>query len=735
MNLLQPSFGTPPYGYSLDGVNFQTTLPVINNLGPGYHTVYVKDATGLTNLYTIYLIEGCPLGIEFIGVDASCAQSDGSLTANVINGIQPYTYSIDGVHYQAGNTFTGLAAGNYTVTVMDQNGDSVSDFATVYNRCPTITTTETDETCGQKNGSITATGNKGTTPYQFSIDGTNFQASNIFTGLASGNYKVILRDANGFRDSSTITVNNNCVQLSLSIVNTTCGNNNGSITAMASNGTAPYQYSIDGVNFISNNLFNNLAAGNYTITTRDANGLTKDSMVHIGNAPGPQATVSTTTASCTNTNGTITINATGGTSPLQFSIDNGNSYSTNNVFNSLDSGQYITVAKDANGCTYNDTVELTALPTPVVSIGNDTTLCNGSPLILYAPQQNGYSYEWQDNSNGYSYNVTSAGNYSVKVTNQYNCSATSSIKVSFKPLPAFTLGNDTSLCTGSVLLLQPALPPLDSYLWNTGSTSASSSISTTGTYWLKVSDGGCARSDSITVSFKPTPVLNLGNDTTLCDGQTLLLDAANNNSTYLWQDRSTQPTYSVSKAGIYSVKVDENGCDTSGKIMVGYLSQPLVYLTKGTTICISQQLILDATYPNSTYEWQDGSTLPQFTVSKEGVYSVKITNTCGSITESATVSYENCECKFYVPTAFTPNHDGKNDVFLPKYQCLFSDYELKVFNRYGQMVFLSRNAGNGWDGSFNTSLQPSGTYVWQLSYKDNLTGKNMRKNGTVVLVR
>jgi len=145
--------------------------------------------------------------------------------------------------------------------------------------------------------------------------------------------------------------------------------------------------------------------------------------------------------------------------------------------------------------------------------------------------------------------------------------------------------------------------------------------------------------------------------------------------------------------------------------------------------------LLNANYPNSTYEWQDGSTSPQFTVSKEGIYWVQVTNICGKITDSTEVAYENCTCKFFVPSAFTPNGDGYNDIFLPKYQCLFSNYELKIYNQYGQLIFVSKNTSNGWDGSFNALQQPTGTYVWLLSYKGELTEKVMRKNGTVVLVR
>jgi gliding motility-associated-like protein len=228
----------------------------------------------------------------------------------------------------------------------------------------------------------------------------------------------------------------------------------------------------------------------------------------------------------------------------------------------------------------------------------------------------------------------------------------------------------------------------------------------------------------------------LGTDTTLCEGDNLLLDATNSNANYLWQDGTTQATYNVTAQGRYTVKVTgANGCDTSGSINVAYTTKPIINLVKDTTLCITQQLLLDATYANSVYKWQDGSSLSQYSVTQEGVYWVQVTNNCGVASDTSTVVYENCACKFYVPTAFTPNGDGKNDVFVPKYQCLFSNYELKIYNRWGQLIFASENPSTGWDGNMNNIQQPTGTYIWQMSYKDNLTGKAIRQNGTVVLVR
>ena len=740
------SGGLPPYQYSLDDVNFV----VVNysglylydpyeckysGLAPGLYHVYVKDANGITSVSAFTIAKSCSIQISFVGIDASCHQNDGALTVTAINGTPPYSYTMDGINYQASNVFTNLASGGYSVSVKDANGQISSATATVYNKCPTVTATETDEICGQKNAAITATGNKGTTPYLFSIDGVNFQTSNVFAGLTAGNYTITIKDAKGFTGTSTILINNNCIQLTLAVVNTTCGQNNGAITATGSNGAVPYQYAIDGVNFQTSDMFSNIAAGNYTITVKDASGLTTNSAVTITDAAGPEITVATTPASCSNTGGSLTVAAIGGTVPLQFSIDNGNSFQDANVFNGLDSGQYQITTQDANGCIAKEIVQLTALPTPFVSLGADTTLCSGQMMLLNTPQSAGYQYLWQDNSSTNSYTVSGQGVYFLKVTNQFNCSSSDTINITYKPLPVFSLGNDTAICDGHQFLLQAPALPQDNYLWSSGSATTTLTVNSPGLYWLKVSNGGCAKTDSITISFKPEPVLKLGNDTSLCAGQTLLLDATNINSTYVWQNGTINPTLTVDSSGVYSVKVDENGCNSSAEINVSYITKPIIDLGRDTTLCVTENLLLDASFPASSYQWQDGSSMPQFNVIQSGTYSVNVANTCGNTMGSIVVAYENCACKFYVPSAFTPNNDGKNDVFRPKYECLFSNYELKLFNRWGQLIFVSRNPSLGWDGTYGSQPQPVGTYVWEMVYKDNLTGKSLMKTGTVVLIR
>ena len=787
-----PAGGTAPYTFSLDGGNtYQSINPVIANLQQGYYTLYCKDANGcvagaITNgdpvNFNYFFSSQCQMQLS--GATSTACSNDGTLSAWVYSGgmppfqyslngtsfqppnngsqftitnispgffpiyakdatgsivetlygTPPYTYTIDGINFQTSNVFTGLAAGGYTVSAKDASGETGSAAALVFDKCPTVSAVTMDEICSQQNGTVTATGAKGTLPYQFSIDGVNFQSANFFRGLNFGEYVVTIKDANGFKGSTLAFINNDCIQIGITQLNTTCGMPNGNITITATNGTGPYQYSIDGINFQFSNVFSGLLAGTFTITVKDAAGLANTSVVTLSGSPSPQISATSAPASCQNTGGSISIVATGGTPPILYSDDGGIDFQINNSFMNLDSGQYSIQASDANGCVTNAVQHILALPTPTVSLGNDTTLCEGTSLLLKAGGGPLIQFLWQDNTTNDYLNVNASGQYWVKLTNEFNCSAQDTINIFYKPIPRFTLGNDTVLCKNKFLNINEVIPGA-SYLWNTGSTSSAISIAQAGLYWLVVNEAGCLWRDSISVSIKPSPAINIGNDTTLCAGQSLILSAANSNATYLWQDGSEQSEFTVTDAGRYSVKVDINGCDTNGIITVNFGKKPNVSLGNDTTICTTQKLMLDASYPQATYQWQDGSIGSQFLVSTAGQYSVQISNMCGTENESIIVTYENCACQISVPNAFTPNNDGINDIFKPKFICSSSKYSGKIFNRWGQLIFESHDMTQGWNGYFQNQPQPAGTYVWVIQYQDLFTGKLISQQGTVVLIR
>ncbi|MBI4648836.1 MAG: CotH kinase family protein [Bacteroidia bacterium] len=198
----------------------------------------------------------------------------------------------------------------------------------------------------------------------------------------------------------------------------------------------------------------------------------------------------------------------------------------------------------------------------------------------------------------------------------------------FKNVIDLELGNDTTLCQGESLLLD-AGDSATTYVWQNGSTAQTFLVTGPGTYSVTVTLAGNIYSDNIVVTYISPPSVFLGNDITLCTGNTLLLNAGNPQCGYLWQNGTTFQTYNVTQAGTYYVVVtNECGSDTDS-ITVGYSPPPTVALGDDVTICGGQTYWIDAGNPGMTYYWQNGTTNQTFPATQDGIYSVTVTNNYG----------------------------------------------------------------------------------------------------------
>lgn len=200
------------------------------------------------------------------------------------------------------------------------------------------------------------------------------------------------------------------------------------------------------------------------------------------------------------------------------------------------------------------------------------------------------------------------------------------------------LGNDTVLCQGDVITLDVTMANA-TYLWQDNSTNSIFNITQSGVYWVQVTNVCGMASDAINVAYYSIPTVNLGNDTTLCQGATLTLDATFPNSIYQWQDSSMNSTYIISQGGTYWVE-SSNICGlASDTINISYNPLPVANLTNDTSLCQGDSLKLDVSFSNASYLWQDNSTKPCLSVVQAGVYWVEVSNTCGSIADTIYISY------------------------------------------------------------------------------------------------
>lgn len=755
--------GTEPYLYSIDGVNFQTT-PTFNGLKKGSYTVTLKDAYGFTSTATVTINDGCILVSASI-TNASCGQNNGALTVSAINGTPPYSYSIDGVNYRSSGSFSALAAGTYIVSVKDAGGKTGSTTATISNESASITeVTTVSSSCLDNDGVLTIFAS-GTNPLLYSIDGSHFQTNSAFKGLSAGSYVVKVKDGNGCEVSQPITLETNCPCVSVTVKDETCNNRNGVITVAGDKGIAPYSYSVDGIRFQTDPVFYALSAGSYTVTIKDALGSINTTKVSLANIC-PVVTLSALNGKCTLTGGVIIAEGTKGTPPYTYSLD-GINFQEDNRFNNLTSGAYSITVKDANGLTSATTVKLQNFPGPSLSVDAEPATCLNNDGVIVATGTEGtlplqYSVDGMVFQTNDVFSKISSGKYQVIVKDANGCTSEDIVTVPLSDNLFLNAPQDVLLlCEGSSVPLQ-LNTNAESFVWlptaglnNNTAQNPTASPKVTTTYLVQATLGACKKETSVTLVVNPAPVPVALGDTTICFGQSTILKGSGGISyqwtpaVYLTNAASPTPQVISPKASTtYCLKVrNDNGCESLSSASVKVIVTPPAKISVGndTSVVINQPFQLMAKDVNGSgflsYTWYPSEGLsnssiqnPIFSLNRDMHYRVTGTTAsgCQGSGEVLIKVYKGPE--IYVPNAFTPNRDGKNDVLKPVPVGIKLLNYFVIYNRYGETVFSSRDSTNGWDGAYKNVLQATGVFVWMAEGVDD-KGNIVKRKGTVTLIR
>lgn len=245
-----------------------------------------------------------------------------------------------------------------------------------------------------------------------------------------------------------------------------------------------------------------------------------------------------------------------------------------------------------------------------------------------------------------------------------------------------------------------------------------------------------ATSNAISLLIHPDPVVALDQFGILCAGSSRTLDAGNF-TTYLWNTGSTDRVIAVNQTGIFSVIVtDKNGCvGTDLTSITQIVSPPTSFLPGDTNVCAYGDLLLKTTVGFKSYLWNTGSTESAIKIKKPGEYSLQVMDQQGCIgKDTMMVSQGNCLLGFFMPTAFTPNRDGRNDILRPIVLGNIKKYQFAVYNRWGQLIFQTNDPNKGWNGDMNNRDESNNTFVWQCIYQ--IEGEAViNTRGSVVLIR
>ncbi len=360
------------------GTAYQWSITDVNSCSPVTGVIDITEPPPLTVTIT------SQTNVTVVG------GNDGSVAVEGSGGTPPYMYRFNTGSYQVSGTFSNLTAGNYTVTIQD--AALCEDDITVIITDPSVPLSGTEVSkkpvsCfGGNDGNLTVTGIAGIAPYEYSINGTDFQSSGTFTNLTAGTYIVIIRDAKPvtFPVTVVITEPETAVSVTATGINNLCnGDNSGEVIAVATGGTGPYGFSWNSSPVQMNDTASNLQAGTYQVTVTDDNGCIAIDEVTISGPPALVLSISTTEADCPDTNdGSITLTISGGTAPYNIFWQDGNN-SQNRT--EMLPGNYTVTVTDDNGCS----------AMTIAAVGFIGTFgCVEIPQII-TPNNDGYNDEWR----------------------------------------------------------------------------------------------------------------------------------------------------------------------------------------------------------------------------------------------------------------------------------------------------------------------------------------------------
>ncbi len=779
------SGGTAPYTVTIDtgGTPFTINVPFaasqsLTGLYAGTVLASVVDASGCqasTSATLSAATNCCPYVINAGVTQPTCGSANGSIAITLTNGSGAYTYAWS-ANASTGNVANAinLAAGTYSVTVTQ--GTCTKDTTITINSSSSLNlslSNPVNPTCAGNNGSITANLSGGTAPYTVTIDtgGTPFTLNipiaitQAISNLPAGTVSVSVVDAAGCQSntSATLSAPTNCCtfQINATLSPATCGNANGGISVVSSNGSGNYSYSWSANAAAGNNASaSNLIANVYALTVTDNAyaGCLIDTSFNLTNIAGPTVTsVNNISETCAGTaDGSITVNASGGTAPLTYTWSTNANTGNSPTANALIAGTYNFTVTDGNNCSATSSVTVTAgvccnLQTNATATTTKCGLDNGSVTVNVlsgglAPYQ--YSINGAIAQTSNQFDSLAAASYSIVTTDANGCTSTATVAVpnSTNSVSVSVTATDITcngLANGSAAATAAGGNGVLSYLWSNAATITSIQSLVAGTYTVTVTDAdGCAASASGVVVEPAELTISLGNNVTVCSGETASLVAPTGFATYTWSTGDTTASIPQVPVGNYSITAtNTDGCTATSSIVVE-ASNTTVDLGPDQDVFEGESVTLEPVVSGNAegvYTWLPPTTLsctvctnPVATPTDTTIYYLSYIDENGCLFNDSITLNLLPEGKVFFPTVFSPNGDGRNDVF-SAIGTGAKVYHLEIFNRWGERVYQTRDFSSGWDGTYKGVKAAPDVYVYVASViYTNLKVENFKGSVTII---
>jgi gliding motility-associated-like protein len=669
--------------------------------------------------------EACSVVSQIASTAYSC-ETAGTVDVVVTGGQAPYQYNI-GNGNQTENVFTGLSPGEYAITITNAIG------------CESVLNAVVDD--GGMNYPVPALGPnqqlcQGAT---MALDAGNAGATYLWsTGQTTQNIEVTDSGIYSVEVTMNGCTNEDELQVDfqeLPVAN--LGNDfeecEGTITPLM----APLY---TGATYLwsTGQTTQTIEASNTGIYSVEINwnGCTAEDEVQIEFLPMPIVNLGDDITQCEGAGINLTTPNYEGAS---YSWSNGQ---TTQSINANESGTY-SVLINWNGCDAEDEIEIEILPLPVVNLGDEITQCEGTNINLITPQYEGASYSWNTGQNSQSIVVSESGIYSV-VIDWNGCTSEDEVQIEFLPLPLVNLGDDITQCEGADINLTTPNYEGASYSWSNGQTTQSINANESGAYSVLINWNGCNAEDEIEIEILPLPVVNLGDEITLCEGTTATLNAGNEGATCLWSNGQTTQSINVTDGGTYSVEVNLNGCTSEDEVQIEFSPLPEFDLGNDIIQCRGIESLLEAShFEEATYTWSTGESEERILVTEYGNYWCTVMIGSCTYTDSIEFTQPVYQCfepftAIWVPNAFTPDKDGTNDVFGVYGGGISNEhFELNIYNRWGVLIWSTNQPDMKWTGNADNGEHyvPDGVYSYFVKYRFDNMNDDKTLAGHVTLIR
>ncbi len=740
--------GLPPYNVLWSDPLGQTTSPAIG-LCNGNYTATITDANGCVGVNSSSIISNSQVVVNTFVTQPSCDLCNGTASLTPSGGaIGPYTFVWSNT--QIINPATNLCAGVYGVQITDNQGCK-TNTSVVVNSSSGITSqtiTKQDETCfAACNGTVNVTAIGGVLPITYNWIHNN-SSSQSQTGLCAGIYYCNMVDANGCSRTASVVIGS-VASLSITgqVNQSACSGNTGSITVNVSGGAGGYVYVWTPASLGTTSVVTGLTAGIYTLTVTDANLCSKTQVFTVNSINGPvlTSTVVNTNCSSASCTGSIVIAISGGIPSYTTTWSTGGSGSS---ITGLCSGNYSVMVTDNVGCVAVKNFSISGSNSILFSapdLDNPKCFndCNGSLTAIPSGGSLPFTYAWAPSTSSVATtNSLCAGPQTITITDSKGCVASQVYTIVNPAVLTLTASVLNPTCSavsnGSIGITAIGGTPTYSYSWSGTITSTLQSITnlSIGNYSLSITDAnGCKKDTAIVLTSTLVVDAIAGRDTSFCQNGSLTLNGSSSigGTTYNWI--LLPSTASISNTTIavvnppvgtstYVLIVSNGGCIDRDSIKVTSNSLPVVDAGPFANIPINTSTVIGGSPTSSnggTYTWAPNSgTLDNpfgsnptasNTITTQYTVTVIDVNGCTNSDTVTVLVYPDIK----IPNGFSPNSDGKNDVWQIDNIQQFPDNVVEVYNRWGELLFLSKGYDVPFDGRYKGKNLPVGTYYYVIN--------------------